>query len=329
MQVAKEILADLPRFCSEVPYQIKKIAVKDAFQSFFTNVKKLKAGGKSFKLGFKSRKNPTQSCYIPHSAIKQTGIYPRISGKGLHYAEKLPTLIQDSRLIWNNGRWYLTVPTKETTQKSENQGKGRVVSVDPGIRTFATFFSENSFGQIGKHDFGRIVRLCQYLDDLISRRSQTTGNQKRAMKRAENRLRWKIRDLVDELHHKTARFLVDNFDVIFFPTFETSQMACKATRKIRKKSVRSMMTYAFFRFAKHLKHKCFETGKKLVRVCEAYSSKLNSFTLEMIPKLGSKEFFDFDGFRINRDVNGARNILCFSLVDTPYVRNSIANVSLG
>lgn len=325
MKIAKDVLNDLPEFCSEAPYQIKKMAVKEAFQSFFTNVKKLRKLGQPFKLGFKSRKNPVQSCYIPHSAIKATGIYPRISGKGLRYAEEIPALILDSRLVFANNRWYIAIPTKETIQKAENQG--RVVAVDPGIRCFATWFSEDGFGQIGYHDFGRIVRLCQHLDNLISRRTQFSGNQKRAMKTAENRLRRKIKDLVDELHHKTARFLVDEFDVIFYPTFETSHMTCRSGRKLRKKSVRSMLTYAFYRFAKHLEHKCFESGKQLIRVCEAYSSKYNSFNMEMMTKIGSKESFVHDGFRINRDVNGARNILCFSLVDTPSVRNSIANVS--
>lgn len=325
MVVAKMILESLPDFCVIVPYQIKKMAVKEAFDSFFRNVKKIKFKGGKFNLHFKSKKNLLQSCYIPKSAIKENGIYSRISGKGLKYAEKLPILVMDSRLVWNSGRWYLSVPTQETILRAENQG--RIVAIDPGIRTFATFFSENSFGQIGYHDFGRIVRLCHHLDNLISRISKSAGTKKRSMKRAADRLRWKIKDLVSELHHKAARFFVDNFDVIFLPTFETSQMVSKIGRKLRKKSVRSMLTYAFYRFSKFLDHKCFETGKTLIKVCEAYTSKTNSFTQELMPNLGSKEFFTFDDIRINRDINGARNILCFSLADTPHVRNNIANVN--
>lgn len=326
MLFAKELLPTLPPFCKPVPYQIKKMAVQDAYQAFFTNIRKAKAGKGSFEMHFKSRKNLVQSCFIPSSAIKPEGIYPRISGKGLRYAEELPSLIKDSRLVYERGCWFVCIPTEKKKQIPDNQG--RFVAVDPGIRTFATFFSESSFGHIGYHDFGKLVRLCQSLDSLISKATKTNCKYRRVLQRAINRLRWRIKNLVRELHCKTAAFLVKNFDIIFYPTFETQQMVSKSSRKLSRKSVRSMLTYSFYKFAEHLKHKCEETGKILVRVSEAYTSKVNSFTGKFIPNLGSKEFFEHEGYRINRDINGARNILCFSLVDNPCVRNNAAHVTV-
>ncbi|MEY3222242.1 MAG: hypothetical protein RLZZ203_1098, partial [Cyanobacteriota bacterium] len=58
---------------------------------------------------------------------------------------------------------------------------------------------------------------------------------RKRLKNAATRLRGKIKYLVDELHKKTARFLVDNFDVILLPTFESSIMSRKAKRRIRSK----------------------------------------------------------------------------------------------
>lgn len=58
---------------------------------------------------------------------------------------------------------------------------------------------------------GRIQRLCHHLDDLISRLTLAKYQTKQGMKKAANRLKLKIRNLRDELHHKTALFLVQNF----------------------------------------------------------------------------------------------------------------------
>ena len=58
--------------------------------------------------------------------------------------------------------------------------------------------------------------MCYFLDDLISRTSKVVGKKKREMKQAQARMRKKIKNIVKELHWKTARFLVDNFDVILF-----------------------------------------------------------------------------------------------------------------
>ena len=55
---------------------------------------------------------------------------------------------------------------------------------------------------------------------------------------AASRIRNKIRDLIGELHHKAARWLVDHFHIILLPAFETSDMALRSTRKIRSKAAR-------------------------------------------------------------------------------------------
>jgi len=320
-----EILAALPEFCKSVPYQIKSIAVKDACKAISNAKQKFKKTGEFQRVQFRSRKNSTQSCYIPKSAVKPAGVYHTILGE-LKYSESLPASFGDCRLVSAYGHFYLTAPEESPTTRSDNQG--RVVAIDPGIRTFATFFSETSFGKIGEGDFSRIQRLCHHLDNLISRSSKATSTVKRRMRKAANRIREKIRNLIDELHHKAARFLVDNFDVILLPTFETSQMSKRGNRKIRSKSVRSMLTFSHYRFKQFLKHKAFETGKLVLDVCEAYTSKTVSWTGELL-NIGGAKFIKskIDGLVLDRDVNGARGIFLRALVDTPWMRQHLAFVS--
>ncbi len=148
------------------------------------------------------------------------------------------------------------------------------------------------------------------------------------MKKAARRMVIKIQNLINELHHKTSRFLVDNFDVIILPTFETSQMSKKGNRKIRSKTVRNMLTFAHYRFKEFLKHKACITGKTVVDVCEAYTSKTVSWTGELINIGGSRIIKSkVDGFVMDRDINGARGIFLRALGDTPWLREQLALVS--
>jgi putative transposase len=321
-----EILNGLPEFCKAVPYQIKSIAVKDACKAVSNAKQKYKKTGQVQSVRFRSRKNPYQSCYIPKSAVKPTGIYHTILGQ-LRYAEQLPEQFGDCRLVCAYGEYYLCLPETVGITRTDNQG--RVVAIDPGVRTFATFFSETSVGKIGESDFSRIQRLCQHLDDLISRSSKAKSAQKRKMRKAASKMRLKIRNLIDELHHKSARFLVDNFDVILLPTFETSGMAIKSRRKIRSKTVRNLLSFAHYRFKMFLKHKAFEAGKLVLDVCEAYTSKTVSWTGELLNIGGAKSIRSrIDERVMDRDYNGARGIFLRALVDTPWMRQHLAFVNV-
>lgn len=331
------ILNSLPDFCKPVPYMIKSIAIKDACAAVSAAKRKYRDTGKIHEVSFRSRKNPSQSLFVQGPAISDAGIYPSISGKGLRYTEALPDKrvgkksttgkenLADSRMIFEYGRWFLCIPTAKMMEMADNQG--RIVALDPGIRTFQTFFTETSCGQIGNGDFSRIARLATHLDDLLSRldpnrKDSVTAKRRYSMRRAAQRLRARIRDLVDELHWKTCRFLVTNFDVIILPTFETSDMVLKCKRKIRRKSVRSLLTFSHFRFKQRLKNKASEFGKVVIDADEAYTSKTASWTGE-IKQIGGAKFITSNGIRVERDINGARGIYLRALVDHPGILDDI------
>ncbi len=318
------ILNDLPEWCKSVPYQIKSIAIKDACTAVREAKKKYKQTFQINRVKFRSRKNPRQSCYIPKSAVSEKGVYHTKLGE-ISYTEYLPSNIGDCRLTSHNGDYYLIVPHEATKDKTDNQG--RVVALDPGVRTFLTFFSETSVGKIGHGDFSQIQRLCQHLDNLLSKIIKAKRGQKRRMRKAARRMIIRIQNLINELHHKAARFFVDNFDVILLPTFETSQMSKKGNRKIRSKTVRNMLNFAHYRFKEFLLHKAKETGKTVVDVCEAYTSKTVSWTGEMVNIGGSKTIKSrVDGRSMDRDINGARGIFLRALGDTPWLREQLALV---
>jgi putative transposase len=243
------ILQSLPEWAKPVPYQIKSIAIKDACQAVKQAKKGFKNDGKIRKCRFRSRKDTQQSIYIPKEAIKDCGVYHTILGR-LKLKENLPKDFSDGRLTLAYGEYYLTVSEEVQPLKTENQG--RVVALDPGVRTFMTFFSESSYGWLGKGANLLIQKLCFKLDKLSSKMSKACSAQKQRFRKASHRLRAKIQHLVKELHHKVAKFLVDNFDVILMPSFESSQMVSKSRRKIGSKTVRQMLSLSHYQFKQHL-----------------------------------------------------------------------------
>ena len=329
MAIKKWLLPSLPEWAKDTPYQIKAIAVKDACQTVKLCKRKFRETHQFNEAKFRRRHNKKQSVFIPNSALKvEHGIYYTLLGD-LKSFEPYPKPDGDCRLVYQSGRWFISVPM-ETTCKSENQG--RIVAIDPGVRTFATFYSPNSCGKLGCEDFSRVQRLCYWLDDLISRMSKACRRQRYKMRKAADRMRWRIRDLIDELHHKTALFLVSNFDIIFIPKFETRQMAKKGRRRIRAKSVRSMLTFAHYRFQEFLKAKALEYGKHVININEAYTSKTCSWNGK-IKNIGSAKYIKDENIVVDRDYNGARGILLRALRELAIFiaytgdRNTIPNVA--
>ena len=330
--IKTDIIHSAPDRLKAAPYQVKSVSVRDACKAV-SRVKKHNAALKSDKahgrrleesyaqVNFRRRKDPRQGCFIPAKAVSPKGVYHSVLGK-LRMAESIPEGHRDSRLTRRNGEYHLSVAYP--AQRRETETQGRVVALDPGIRSFLTWFSETDAGHIGKGDFGRIQRLCAHLDNLLSKAKRCKLRwRKRNLYRAAARLRIRIGNLIDELHHQVARFLVDHFDLILLPRFETQEMAGRGKRRLRSKSVRSLLTFAHYRFQQFLLWKAWQTGKAVLLVNEAYTSKTCSWSGEIIANLGGrKTITGSDGVKVDRDINGARGIFLRALGDTPALREA-------
>jgi putative transposase len=322
-----ELLKALPPWAAETPYQIKSLAIRDACIVVSNAKRKCKETGQVQKVKFRSKKNPIQSCYIPKSALVQHGVYPTLSKGGVRWSEDIPEKHGDCRLIAHGDYWYVAIAVETPRQLSENQGK--VVALDPGIRCFQTFFAEQSCGKLGCGDFSKIQRLCAHLDKRISlAEKEERLFKKKRLRLSCQRLRVRIRNLVDELHHKVALFLVKHFDVILLPTFETRNMVKRGGRRISRKSVRSMLSFSHYRFKQFLKHKAFEYGKLVLDTNEAWTSKTVSWTGEVNEKLGgAKQIRSSAGEVMDRDINGARGGFLRALGDQPILKSHLVDVS--
>jgi len=304
--VQAAMLANCPMWATSAPYKIKQMAIEDETIARCNGFKFAKKTGQAFHLSFRAKKMRRDSLYIPKQSAGPNGIYPRLLGS-MKSAEPIERPAYDCRLLHNNGKFYLLVPYDKPTR--ENQARGEV-AVDPGVRTFLTFFSPDVVGKIGDLAINRIQRLCAWMDKLVSRKKW----------QAIRRMRERIQNLISDLHHKAALWLVKNFRMIVIPKFDAREMTIRKARKISSKTARKMLTLAHGRFRTILLDKAEEWGRTVVHVSEAYTSKTCSVCGKQ-HEIGGKKVINCCK-SYDRDINGARGIFLRALVDTPAGSNA-------
>ncbi|KAK9324846.1 hypothetical protein V1517DRAFT_315849 [Lipomyces orientalis] len=240
----------------DTPYDIRDAAMDDLLKAFKAGAARYMKDQKVFEIKYRSRRNCFQKSIVIHSKHwkRRRGKYAFLrrlnSGKE---GEILPdTLPHDSRLVRERltGHFYLCVPGPLDVVEGP-AGVGRVVSLDPGVRTFMTGYSpDGEVIELGKRSIGHIYRLCHRLDNLQSRWSvQAITHKKRwRMRKAAAMIRRRIRNLVDGLHCRTAKYLCSSYNLVILPKFESQQMvASRGRRKIRSKTSRAMMNWSHYR----------------------------------------------------------------------------------
>jgi len=302
--------SDLPEWVKKTPCHIRQNAILEAWEAF----------GRSPKAKFRSIRDPSHTLQFNAGNYRNGTWYPKLT-KGLSFraAEEIPKFCpHGTELMRVKDRWYAIFPEPVNWQCT--LGKG-VIALDPGVRTFLTGFDGDSFLELGKGDFGRIVRLCQHLDDLISRMTKVNAKRRRRMRMAAFRMRQRIRNLVDECHRKVAAFLTDHYRLIFLPTFESADMVARARRKIGSKTARALLSWAHYRFKRYLKFQAQKKNVVVVEVSEAYTSKTCTKCGHVHAGLGGRKVFECKvcHHRLPRDWNGALGIFLRALRDTAFL----------
>ena len=273
-----------------------------------------------FKMRFRSCRDKSQVIQFKNDAYKSGTWFPS-KVKGLLFCTAFGYEVPQNcdygtELVYQRGQWFACFPR---LIEVKGTGSNKVVAFDPGNRTFLTGYDGENILEIGKGDIGRITRLCLHLDKLISQKNQATGKTNKKLRYklllAIKSLRFKIRDLVDDMHKKAVSLIVNSYKLIFLPTYETSQMVIRSTRKINKKSVRNMLTWAFGRFASHLEQSAKRNGVIVVRTNESYTSKTCPHCGHIHHKLGGNKVFKCPecGYTAPRDWVGAVNNMLAAL----------------
>ncbi len=329
------------RLFEDVPVHIMSYAVMDAVKALKSNLAKCKNDPKHhFELHYKRQHDKMTAVTIEKTAVKILDsallFYPSYLEKLPIRCSKIPACISKGKPQCDNrlsvdalGHFFFHITIKETPSEVQAPAspspRRSVVALDPGVRKFLTAYSPDGwFAHLGtKHDTGRLAFLKRRVQTLVARTKslpKSRRKKKYRMKVAAQRARDRIKHLVLDMHCKIANYLVKTSSVILLPDFRSQQMSKKKGpdgkgRKIGRGTVQLMATLSHYSFRTRLLQKAARTPECSVLICgEAYTSKTCGRCGKINPKLGSSERFRCKcGASVDRDVNGARNILLRNL----------------
>jgi len=327
-----------------VPYDILTDEVRIALsniKSCLTNLKNKNID--KFNINYKSFDfSNRRSILIPYKSITTKGIFSTILNKIsnfdklLTYIEDIENIKSDCRLVYDKitKKFILYMPIYKDKKNIHNRNE--IVALDPGEKIFQTYYSADECGKIG--DNIRLI-ILKYQDKIKKYQrilKQKTNKKKEKLKNKNNikkRIRQyyrKIQNIVKDLHNKTAKYLCEKYDNIIIPKFETSKMIknkysntninkeemkrISKMNKLNKKVKFVLSNLSHFKFRQYLAHKCAEYDCQLLEVTEEYTSKCCSRCGFLSDNYVKREkICPYCNLKINRDINGSKNILLKTL----------------
>ncbi|KAJ3249737.1 hypothetical protein HK104_007573, partial [Borealophlyctis nickersoniae] len=229
-------------FMKKVPYEVLDHAISGAIDArdevITRNRERLQDGGPLHRLDFLTKKKPRQTITIraqycreplrfylrllhnrdmvaaaaPPNHRKKDGpvhrppLHHEKCRKNNKWPNKDGAVKCDSKLTYDKRlrQWIFSWVYEMDGQDGEIQAEPTIAAIDPGVVNFATCYSPTlGSGVVGNRDIERIIRLCIHLDKLISKTTHVSARKRNSHRRAQARVRQRIKNLVDEVHKKT------------------------------------------------------------------------------------------------------------------------------
>lgn len=319
--------------------------LKGEIKTFCSNLKSARTNNfndnDSYELKHKDI-SKKQTIIVGGRAIKPKGIFfQKLKELDCYNYKKIikkHNLGKECKLMYDKlfDSYYLYIVDEK--EQIDIKNRKEIVAIDEGEKIFASYYSVNEIGNLGKDMRTKILgiqsNIKQYQKKLKNKKYK---NRKKQIKQRIARCFKKIKGYVNEVHKKSAKYLCENYENIFLPTFETKPMISKnkiklETERIKKinnkgeakieirklgkiiklsgkvKFVLSMQSH--YRFKEYLKVKAKRYRTNVYDVNESYTSQMCTKCGLLSKEYDKKRVKQCScGYKVDRDVNGSRNIL--------------------
>ena len=270
-----------------------------------------------FRLRYSKLERANRIIKIEKLAFTKTGFYPtaleetvECEIKGFNYKENINT-VATLQYQSKSKMFYLLLKYKnpDVSNKEPYKSKTKIISIDPGIRPMFNGYGNDHILKIGTNSSTIIQKKIRKIDRINKYGKMTNGNKQRIINKKYN----KIKNIVTDAQWKIVKYLTNNYSHIVIGNFSTKTMGEKkhGINTIGKMTKRIGNMFKMFQFKQKLKYKCQTTNTKYTEVDESYTSKCCSKCGNCKNDLGSNKIYKCDncGLVIDRDINGAKNIL--------------------
>lgn len=336
--IRKLIKQNYPEWVNKInfPSHLVDMSIKEAISSYNGCMIKFNKYKIPFTLKLKTKKDKIQTLNIESTMIhsKTDSLFYNLKdiGSKEFIFRNLKTSckfnkysnICDSSITWNQrtNEYYLNLNFEDIeTPSNDILLNKKICAIDVGLKSFLTIYSDNSVNKIGIGIRDKIEKLCKDIDIIISKRHQKKdkckykyNNQKRrSLRKVLHRKIKYLDNLKEELHNKSVKYLCDNYGKIIIPPFETQKMVSNI--KLDSKTSRNLMCISYYKFLSKLKLRCIEYDIELVIRPEYYTSKTCTKCGNIKHDLKNADTYICKNcnLKIDRDTNGARNILLRNL----------------
>jgi putative transposase len=350
--------AEIRDFCKNLSN-----AKEQSFQNGKYNKETKKKESVNYEMKYKNTKL-SQTISLSDRSISKNGLFVRALGN--LECENFKKITQKYKLNkecklqydFTLNKYYLFVVFDGDEKIIKNRKE--IVAIDQGEKIFNYFYSNNTMGKLGDNMRVKILgwqKEIKKYQSIIDKKKNKEGkkiNNIKKLKIKVKKLYLKIKGYVNEVHKKSAKYLCENYSHILLPEFKTKPMISKyeiktETNRIKKlnkeegkkeihklnkrirlsnnvKFVLSMQSH--YKFKEYLKATAKRYRTVIYDVDESYTSQCCTICGILSKDYDNKRLKTCTccKYKIDRDVNGSRNIYIKSICSMPGMKARLASL---
>jgi transposase len=315
---------DLPEdlyWQKEIPYDTRQLAIKQLIGAYSSSIAlKRKGHVKDFDVKFISKKNPHKWFNVDKGALnlKTMTIFKTrlkenakliMSKRDVKKLKNLQLIERDITVVCRKpDQWYISfhVINKPDTSVPIFEN----AFLDPGERQFMTFYSPDGVcGYFGKNYRDEVLLSTLQNHDKLMALSQSKTLRSKTRANLRNKcfkLRTKVKNIVADLHNKTAHWLCNMFQNIFLPDFKVHNMVSKHGH-LHSKVVRNMLSLSHNKFRIKMLDFGLRRGRDIVLFDESFTTKVCDIC-GVINNIGSSKTYSCQNcnHKADRDLHSGR-----------------------